>query len=116
MGMLDEKFHRDIVDNDCADNGEKIAEHLAPAIYMGGAKGDISVKPEAGKECYREDDSKREDMWRDYYKAQIDELLGYNEIIDNKVPNSIERHIESTTSPVAEDLLWNKPPHYGDVK
>ena len=56
--MLDEKFHRDIVDNDCADNGEKIAEHLAPDIYMGGAKGDISVEPETGKECYREDDSK----------------------------------------------------------
>lgn len=114
--MLDEEFHRGVVDKDRAEDGEQIAQELFSALDMGGAEGDIAIEPKAGKECYREDDNQREDMWRDDHKAQIYKLFGDNEVIDDKVPNGIECHIGSTTSPVAENLLWNKLSHYGDVK
>ena len=61
--MLDEEFHRGVVDKNRAEDGEQIAQELFSALDMGGAEGDIAIEPKAGKECYREDDSKRENMW-----------------------------------------------------
>ena len=76
----------------------------------------MAVKPKTRKKCYRKDKHKREDMWRDNDKTQIDKLLGDDKVVEDKVPNRIQGHIYRTTSPVAEDLSWNKSLYYGDVE
>ena len=58
MGVLDEQFHRDIVDKNCSCDREKVAQELSSAADMGGAEGDITVEPKARKEGYRKDDNK----------------------------------------------------------
>ena len=82
MGVLNEELHRDIVDKNCTCNREKVTQELSPAADMGGAEGDVSVEPKARKEGYREDDNKREDMWRDNNKSQIYKLLCNNKVVD----------------------------------
>ena len=116
MGVFDKEFHRDIVDNNCAENGEQIFCKLLIARDMRCTECHISIKPKACEECYRKDKHKREDMWRDDHKAQVDKLLGDDKVVEDKVPNRIQGHIYRTTSPVAEDLSWNKSLYYGDVE
>ena len=61
--MLDKEFHTSVVDEDCANNGERIAAQLAATAIFGCLEGDVAIEPKANKECYREDDNKRGDMW-----------------------------------------------------
>jgi hypothetical protein len=78
---------------------------------MGRAKGDIAIEPKARKECYRKDNNQREYMWRDNHKAEVYKLLGNDKVIDNKVPQRIQRHINSTTSPIAKEFYINSLPY-----
>ena len=116
MGVFDEEFHRDIVDSNGAEDSEQVFCKLLIPSYLCRAECHVAVKPKACKKCYREDNCQREDMGRDNDKTQIDKLLGDDKVVEDKVPNRIQGHIYRTTSPVAEDLSWNKSLYYGDVE
>ena len=116
MGVFDKEFHGDIVDSNSTEDCQQVAGKLLITRYMRCAERHVAIEPKACKECYREDDNKRKDMRRDNHKAQIDKLFGNDKVVYQKVPNRIQGHIYRTTSPVAEDLSWNKSLYYGDVE
>ena len=87
------------------DGAAKILEKLLATPDLRSTKCHIAIKPKTGKKGYRKDYHKRQDVWRDDHNAQIDKLLTYNEVVNQKVPHRIQPHIQHTACTISEHRL-----------
>ena len=104
MEHLNEELQAEVIQQDIADGDKEIPDNLFSAFQRGAREADVPSHPEARQESDGKLEDEGRNMRRESHKAQVDNPLANNEMIEHIIQHPFQRQVQSATGGVTEQL------------